>query len=121
MVSNSLKFAALTTPHFIAIPVTIFLSNVIGISAYEIGVLIILGLIIGTFYSLVAYFGNRRKIMYLVSLTIAMSIPLAMGVQYIIQIAIEHDTVLIVVYPFIFAVMEACSYEILRMIRTEMT
>jgi len=113
-----LKFAALITPYFITVPIAIFLMSVLNVSAHDMGILAIQGVVLGLFYLVVAYLSNRRKITSLkfIILILVLSLPLATVMQSIVQITVRYDNVLIIIWIFTLAITVACTYEILRML-----
>ena len=115
-----LKFAALITPYFIAVLIAISLVSVLGVSAYNMGILTIQGIVFGLFYLVVAYLGNKRKITSLkfIILVLFSSIPLAVMMQSIVHTAIQYDNILIIIFVFTLAIIVACTYEILKIIKS---
>ena len=115
---TSLKFAALTTPYFITVPIAIFLINVLNVSTHDMGILIGQGIVLGLFYLMVAYIGNKGKITSLkfIILILVVSLPLAIVMQSIIYTAVQYDSILVIIFVFILAIATAFTYEILRML-----
>lgn len=113
---SPLKLAALTTPYFIAVPIVIFLMNVLKVSAHDMGILTIQGIILGLFYLGVAYLSNKRKIILkYILLILVVSIPIAIMMQFVVYMAVQqYDSILIVIWVFILAIALACTYEILK-------
>lgn len=111
-----LKLAILTTPHFIAVPLVICLTAILNVSTHDIFILTILGSVLGFYLLFAAYIGSTRRFKLIIPLLI-ISIPLAFALQFIIQIALEYDNVMVIIWAFVSGIIVACTFEILRMIR----
>jgi len=115
----SIKFAVLTTPLFVLVPLTAILVDVFSVSSKDLVFLFVSGLMFGMFYMFVAYLGSKRKITKLkfIAPIFALSFLLAVLMERIVTLAVKYDNILVIVWTFTLAIATGCIYGILRMIK----
>lgn len=113
-----LKLAVLVTPHFIAVPVIVFLIDILNVSPFEIAILTAIGVVFGVYYLIiVAYASSQRKILKLVVPVLAVSVPLALALQHVIQLALKYDSLILILWVFLVTLIVGWSYEIYKTLK----